>query len=59
MAPKVVSVKGRIVILIVWAILIIIAITGLVRVETNFSMEFFIPRGSPIESYLLLDIKYF
>ena len=50
-APHVVSAKGRILILIVWTVLLVIAVIGLFKVETNFSMEFFIPRDSYTERY--------
>ena len=58
-APENMTFQGRVVVLTVWTILAICAMLGASKLETNFSVEYFIPNGSEAEKYLELDKEYF
>ena len=58
-SKKLLSVPGRITIIVIWAILTTIAMYGMLKVRTDFSMELFIPVDSSTEHYYLMDMKYF
>ena len=45
-APKLLTRAGRITVLIVYIIFALIALYACLHVETNFTMEYFIPEGS-------------
>ena len=58
-APAVLSKRGRKAVLIFWTLLLGISVYAFTQVETDFSMELFIPEGSNTEKYLRLDMEYY
>ena len=59
LAPKILSNKGRTIILIAYAIFTTIEMYGVVNVERDFSAEYFLPKGTITDNYLQMDLKYF
>ena len=55
-APEVLSQQGRIFVLALWLLLIVCSLAAIPDLEVNFSMEYFIPKGSQLRDYLQLDI---
>ena len=50
-APEVMTHQGRILVLFTWIVMSIVMLNGALSLETNFSMEFFIPPGSNADKY--------
>lgn len=51
-APCLVSNKGRLFVIFLWILAIVAASFGIKLLESNFSFDFFVPRGSMTEQYL-------
>ena len=58
-AERVLSLPGRLTVLIAWSIFFIVAAFGVSQVSTGFSMELFIPEDSYTEKFYQMDMKYF
>ena len=43
----------------IWAMLIAASLFGVLKLEQNFSMEFFLQPGDPLTDYVELNAKYF
>ena len=49
LAPELMTLQGRIAVLVIWSLTALCAIYGATQLETNFAQSFFIPPGSDIE----------
>ena len=58
-APETMTSQGRIVILLIWALALVCSVSGILKLEMDFSMEYFIPRDSILKDYLDKDIEHF
>ena len=58
-APEVLTHQGRILVISLWVVVGSVMLYGGYRVETNFTMEFFIPPDSNVDKFYKLDITYF
>ena len=58
-APCIISNMGRLCILALWFTLILIASNGIRLLKSDFSMEFFIPKGSMTQRYVDLYNEHF
>ena len=58
-ALEIMTFQGRTVVLTIWCLIAVCAILGAKNLETNFSVELFIPEDSISDKYLELDKRYF
>ena len=58
-SPKLLTSLGRKLVFVVWSIMTILSVYAIVYVDTNFSMDLFIPEGTYTEGYYMMDLKYF
>ena len=45
--------------MVIWSLMTAVSIYGIMNVETNFTKEYFIPRGTSVEKYFNLLKKYY
>ena len=59
LAPELLSANGKIAILFMYAILVITAVYGAMKVTVDFRVDYFINEGSLIYNYFQLNNEYF
>ena len=59
MAPKLLTTTGRIIMLVIYAILIGGSVYGCINVEINFEINYFIGEESDVWDWFQLNAKYF
>ena len=59
MAPELLSDKGRVLTLMLWAILIAFSLIGATHMDMNFSMDYFLLPDEPVTKFIHLNNKYF
>ena len=58
-AKNIMNIYIRISVLILWVIAAAIAIYGITQLKTEFSMFLFIPKDSPTEKFIEMDLSHF